>query len=105
LERVARPQPAKPDSDEQSSPATPIGEPFRIQYLGGAGGQGSDILAEAVVTAPSVFAAFRLADRKEWPPGASGFRLLDDHGRDVFWRQRPSSDRRETVAEATRQPA
>jgi hypothetical protein len=27
-----------------------------------------------------------------WPPGATGFRILDSAGRDVFWRRKPGTD-------------
>jgi len=63
-------------------------EPFRIQFLGGADGQGPAVVKEVKVCAPNAFAAVRRADGMAWPPGANGFRLLDGGGHDVFWRRK-----------------
>jgi len=65
---------------------------FQIQFLGGAAGEGPDIVEEAEVRAPNVFAAFRAAAGNPWPPGATGLRILDSRGRNVFWRRKPGAD-------------
>lgn len=65
------------------------GKPFRVQFLGGADGQGPPIVKEVKVCAPNAFAAVRQAELDDWPPGANGFRLLDGGGHDVFWRRKP----------------
>ena len=64
---------------------------FRIQFLGGAAGEGPEIVEEAQICAPNVFTAFRAAEHSEWPPGATGLRILDNEGRDVFWRRKPGT--------------
>jgi hypothetical protein len=65
---------------------------FQIQFLGGAAGEGPDIVEEGAVRAPTVFAAFRAAADNPWPPGATGLRILDCRGRNVFWRRKPGAD-------------
>jgi len=65
------------------------GARFRIQFLGGANGQGPAIVKELKVCALNTFSAVRLADLVGWPPGANGFRVLDGAGHDVFWRRKP----------------
>ena len=62
---------------------------FRIQFLGGSAGEGPEIVDQAQVCAPNVFGAFRAAEHSAWPPGATGLRILDSGGRDVFWRRKP----------------
>ena len=82
-------QPPKPDVPNRGVSEMLDPEQFRIQFLGGATRQGPEILKEVEVCVPNVFVAFRAADDGAWPPGATGFRLLDSRGRDVFWRRRP----------------
>ncbi|MGA7199987.1 MAG: hypothetical protein WBY97_23250 [Roseiarcus sp.] len=88
-EREAAQQPRKPEERKRIVSETLDSEQFRIQFLGGATRQGPEILKEVEVCVPNVFVAFRAADDGAWPPGATGFRLLDSRGRDVFWRRRP----------------
>ena len=87
-----RPQHCNENEPRQAVLETPDRQRFRIQYLGGPTGQGPEILKEAAVRAPNVFAAFRAADDEAWPPGAAGFRLRDSEGEEVFWRRRPEKD-------------
>jgi hypothetical protein len=65
---------------------------FRIQFLGGVAGEGPEIVKEAQVCAPNVFGAFRAAEHSAWPPGATGLRILDSGGREVFWRRKHGTD-------------
>jgi hypothetical protein len=65
---------------------------FRIQFLGGEAGEGPEIVNEAQVCAPNVFGAFHAAEHSAWPPGATGLRILDSGGRDVFWRRKHGTD-------------
>lgn len=90
--REPRPQHCDQNEPRRAVIEAPDREQFRIQYLGGPTGQGPEILKEAAVRAPNVFAAFRAADHGAWPPGAAGFRLLDSGGEEVFWRRRPEKD-------------
>jgi hypothetical protein len=82
-------QPRNPDERKRRVSERLDPEQFRIQFLGGSTRQGPEILKEVEVCVPNVFVAFRAADDGAWPPGATGFRLLDSRGRDVFWRRRP----------------
>jgi hypothetical protein len=97
-QREPRPQRCKQNEPRHAVLETPDREQFRIQYLGGPTGQGPEILKEAAVRAPNVFAAFRAADHGAWPPGAAGFRLLDSGGEEVFWRRRPEKDLSEPLS-------
>jgi hypothetical protein len=82
-------QPRKPDEPKRPVSETLDPEQFRIQFLGGTTRQGPEIVKEVEVCVPNVFVAFRAADDGAWPAGATGFRLLDSKGREVFWRRRP----------------
>jgi hypothetical protein len=86
------PQPGKPDEFKGAVSETSARNQFRIQFLGGAAGEGPEIVEEAQVCAPNVFGAFRAAEHSAWPPGATGLRILDSGGRDVFWRRKPGTD-------------
>jgi len=99
-----RPQPCNQSEPRRAVLETPDRERFRIQYLGGPTGQGPEILKEAAVRAPNVFAAFRAADHGAWPPGAAGFRLLDSGGEEVFWRRRPEKDLSEPLSGPASRP-
>lgn len=96
--REPRPQHCNQNEPRRAVREAPDREQFRIQYLGGPTGQGPEILKEAAVRAPNVFAAFRAADHGAWPPGAAGFRLLDCGGEEVFWRRRPGKDLSEPLS-------
>jgi len=61
---------------------------FRLQFCGGAGGPGPQILDESEIWAADVSAAVRVASEVHWPPRTIGLRILDDEGREVFGRQR-----------------
>src|SRR5271165_2463189 len=83
------PQRSKLDEFKTAVSATPARNQFRIQFLGGSAGEGPEIVDQAQVCAPNVFGAFRAAEHSAWPPGATGLRILDSGGRDVFWRRKP----------------
>lgn len=87
--------PPQPGGFEESGPefsAAPARNEFRIQFLGGATGEGPDVVEEAEVCAPNVFEAFHAAEHNPWPPGATGLRILDSRGRNIFWRRKPGTD-------------
>ena len=80
--------PEQAQRNESKVPPAPEPDRFRIEFLSGATGQGAP-LAAVEVRAESVFAAIRTVDRAGWPAGATGFRVFDSGGREVFWRQKP----------------
>jgi hypothetical protein len=101
------PQRSKLDEFKGAVSETSARNQFRIQFLGGAAGEGPEIVEEAQVCAPNVFGALRAAEHNAWPPGATGFRIFDSGGRDVFWRRKPGTDIRAgatTPASARGQP-
>jgi len=65
---------------------------FRLQFCGGAGGPGPNILGESEIWGANVSAAVRLASEVHWPPRTIGLRILDSKGREVFGRRK--ADRR-----------
>jgi len=91
-QRDRPPQLSNPEEPKRVVSETSDREQFRIQYLGGATGEGPEVLSEVEICASNVFAAFRAAGHGAWPPGATGFRLLDSGGQEVFWRRRPKKD-------------
>ena len=62
----------------------------RLQFLDDSTAQGATVLIETTV-AGSVDAAIRHAAEAEWPPGATGLRLVDLDGREVY--ERTKADR------------
>ena len=61
---------------------------YCLQFLGGPTAHGTAVLIETNVVAGSVDAAIRHAAEAEWPPGATGLRLVDLDGRMVYERTR-----------------
>jgi hypothetical protein len=66
------------------------GRGYRIQFLGPGTDDGTTLLAEVEVRASDIATAMREATHTSWPPGAIGFRLVDDDGREVLGRQEGS---------------
>jgi hypothetical protein len=64
---------------------------YCLQFLGGPTAHGTAVLIETNVVAGSVDAAIRHAAEAEWPPGATGLRLVDLDGREVY--ERTKADR------------
>ena len=64
---------------------------YCLQFLGGPTAHGTAVLIETNVVAGSVDAAIRYAAEAEWPPGATGLRLVDLDGREVY--ERTKADR------------
>jgi hypothetical protein len=93
-EQRLKPSPQCSKLDESKHPVSEASarHQFRIQFLAGATGEGPEIVEEAQVCAPNVFRAFRAAEHSAWPSAATGFRILDGGGREVFWRRRPGTD-------------
>lgn len=64
---------------------------YRLQFLAVADDRTLKVVKEHEVHAPDAPAAIRQAVQIEWPPGAIGFKLIDQDGHEVFGRQ--SGDR------------
>jgi hypothetical protein len=85
------PQGSRLDEFKGAVSETSARNQFRIQFLGGAAGEGPEIVKEAQVCAPNVFGRFVLPSIMH-DRGATGLRILDSGGRDVFWRRKPGTD-------------
>jgi hypothetical protein len=59
---------------------------FRLQFFGVDADLGPALLIETEIQAHDASSAIREALRADWPPRASGLRLLDSEGREVFER-------------------
>lgn len=59
---------------------------FRLQFLATIPQIGPTILGEVGVRATDFATAVRQAIHVPWPPGATGFRVIDQEGREVFGR-------------------
>jgi hypothetical protein len=68
----------------------PQGLRFRLQFLGVATARGPAVIEEVDVRALDASDAIREA-HAAWPPGATGFRLIDGEGREVFGREKAYS--------------
>ena len=90
LETSASPPHAPvPDLDPLDEPVRLTSEgpgcgQFRIQFLGAGADRGPTILEEVEVRASDVSTAIREAAHTPWPPGATGFRIVDHDGREVL---------------------
>lgn len=61
---------------------------FRLQFFGVATERGPSVLEEIEIVAAGAEEAVREADRRPWPPGAIGYRILDHDGREAAERMR-----------------
>jgi hypothetical protein len=85
------PQRSRLDEFKGAVSETSARNQFRIQFLGGAAGEGPEIVKEAQVCATNMFGRFVLPSIMH-DRGATGLRILDSGGRDVFWRRKPETD-------------
>lgn len=59
---------------------------FRLQFFGVGADPGPTLLAETEIQAPNASGAIRAAVEADWPARATGLRLLDLEGREIFER-------------------